>query len=212
MTRGLWRSAAASLAVLLAAFAAFHAATRGFSAVTADGVRRADIAQHPRALPALRLIDASGAGLSLATYGQAGQRATLVALQYVRCRSVCLTSASAQSWLHGQIQARQLAQELQLLTLSFDPANDTPEVLADHARRLQADPGLWRFATVAAPQDLPRLLQLFGIVVIPDGLGGYSHNAALFLIDRSGRLSRAYDIDRPDLALADYLASRPPPG
>jgi len=43
------------------------------------------------------------------------------------------------------------------------------------------------------------------LVVLPDGLGGYSHNAAMFLIDESGRLRRAYDIDRPDLALTDYL-------
>ncbi|MDT4854666.1 hypothetical protein FQZ97_889820 [compost metagenome] len=90
--------------------------------------------------------------------------------------------------------------------------NDTPQVLADHARRLKADASFWRFATVTRREELNRMLKLFGIVVIPDGLGGYSHNTALFLIDRSGRLSRAYDIDRPDLALSDYLASRLSPG
>lgn len=36
-------------------------------------------------------------------------------------------------------------------------------------------------------------------------MGGYSHNAALFLVEEDGRLSRAYDVDRRDVALADYL-------
>ena len=95
---------------------------------------------------------------------------------------------------------------MRLLTLSFDPANDTPQVMHDYARRVGADPDLWQFATVRSSADLPALLKTFDIIVLPDGLGGYSHNAALFLIDERGRLSRAYDIDRPDLAMADYLA------
>lgn len=207
-----WRSMVASLAVALAAFVAFHGVTHGFSAVTSDGVRRADMAKNPRALPPIRLTDSTGAELSLAEYGAGSERVTFVALQYVRCRSVCLTSASAQSWLHNQIRDRSLEQDVKLLTLSFDPANDTPEVLADHARRLKADTTLWRFATVSRSEELDRMLDLFDIVVLPDGLGGYSHNAALFLIDHTGRLSRAYDIDRPDLALADFLATRASPG
>lgn len=199
-----WRSMAAMLAVTALAGAAFAWVTEGFSAVTSDGVRRANLARMPRTLPDIGLVDAFGQTLSLQNYGSAGE-ATFVTLQYVRCRSVCLTSAAGQSWLQGELQARGLQTRVKLLTLSFDPYNDTPQVLAQHAQRLHADSALWRFATVRDAQNLPQLLGLFDLVVLPDGLGGFSHNAALFLVGHDGRLSKAYDIDRPDIALADYL-------
>ena len=206
MIRG-WRTLASTAGVAVAALSAFAAVTHGFAAVTSDGVRRAEIASAPRTLPAIGLIDAGGRRLALSDYGRPARRVTFVTLAYVRCQSVCLTSVAGQSWLQGEIQARGLGDRVRLLTLSFDPANDTPQVLAEQARRLDADPAVWRFAGVADPAQLRAMLDLFGVVVLPDGLGGYSHNAALFLIGEDGRLSRAYDIDRPDIALADYLRS-----
>ncbi len=200
-----WRSLAATAAILLAAWAAYFEITAGFAALTSDGVRRVDLARAPRPLPPIALVDAQGRPLRLSDYGKPSPQATFVALVYVRCQSVCRVSAAGQSWLQQTIRAHGLEDRVRLLTLSFDPANDTPAVLADHARRLNADSGLWRFATVGEPHEREALLKLFDIVVLDDGMGGYSHNAALFLIDREGRIARAYDIDRPDLALADYL-------
>ena len=200
-----WRTLASTTLVAVLALCGFAGVTRGFTAVTSDGVRRSDIARTPRVLPDIALVDSSGKTLSLGEYGRPIGQITFVALAYVRCRTVCLTSAAGQSWLQGEIRSRGLGDRVRLLTLSFDPASDTPAVLAGHARRLAADQDLWRFATVRKTADLRAMLDLFGIVVLPDGLGGYSHNAALFMIGEDGRLSRAYDIDRPDIALADYL-------
>lgn len=200
-----WRTAVAAGVVAVSALCAVADVTHGFDAVTSDGARRADIAGTPRALPALGLIDSTGRELSLGDYGRPSPQVTFVTLVYVRCQSVCLTSAAGQSWLQGEIRARGLADRVRLLTLSFDPRNDTAQVLAAHAKRLDADPGFWRFATVRDPIDLQAMLKLFDVVVLPDGLGGFSHNAALFLVGNEGKLRRAYDVDRPDIALADYL-------
>ncbi|WP_199688310.1 SCO family protein [Noviherbaspirillum sedimenti] len=205
MNGTILRTCVATLLVAAAALAAFYWVTAGFSAVSADGVRRAHLAQAPRALPDLALIDQRGEPLALSDYGAPRQKATFVALVYVQCQTVCRTSASGQAWLQHAIRARGLQERVQLLTLSFDPRNDSPAVLDAYARKLGADSALWKFATVRDAADLPALLGLFDIVVLPDGLGGYSHNAALFLVDGNGRLARAYDIDRPDLALADFL-------
>lgn len=59
----------------------------------------------------------------------------------------------------------------------------------------------WRFATVADPRELAPLLRQFRVIVIPDGLGGYEHNAALLVVDPRGRLVRIFDYDRIDDAL-----------
>ena len=200
-----WRTWASTVLVAVLALCAFAGVTHGFTAVTSDGARRSDIASSPRALPDIALVDSMGQPLLLSDYARPSGQVTFIALAYVRCRAVCLTSAAGQSWLQGEIRSRGLAGRVRLLTLSFDPASDTPEVLAAHARRLAADHDLWRFATVRGTAELRAMLELFGIVVLPDGLGGYSHNAALFMVDEDGLLSRAYDVDRPDIALADYL-------
>lgn len=201
-----WRTLASTTLVAVIALCAFAGVTHGFTALTSDGVRRSNIASTPRVLPDIGLVDSSGQTLLLSEYGRPGGQVTFVALAYVRCRTVCLTSAAGQSWLQGEIRSRGLGGRVRLLTLSFDPASDAPDVLAAHARRLDADKDLWRFATVRKTSDLRAMLDLFGIVVLPDGLGGYSHNAALFMVREDGRLSRAYDIERPDIALADYLS------
>lgn len=199
------RSIAAIAVILCAAFLAFFDATAGFTALTSDGIRRVELARSPRTLPALELIDEAGQPFRLSDYGVPSSHATFIALVYVRCQSVCRTSGSAQSWLQDAIHRYGLEDRVRLLTLSFDPARDAPAVLRESARQLAADRQVWRFATLRKPQDVVALLKLFDVVVLPDEIGGYSHNAALFVVDRSGRLVRAYDIDRPDLALADYL-------
>lgn len=205
-TTKAWHSVLATLLVaIIAALACAHV-TRGFRAVTADGVRRIDLADSPRPLPAIPLVDSMGKTSLLSDLSAHGSHLTLVTLMYTRCMTICRASASGQAYLQQEILARGLEDRVKLLTLSFDPHSDSPEVLAAYARRLKADTRTWNFATVADGNDLPALLKLFDIVVIPDGLGGYAHNAALFLVDREARVARAYDIDRPDAALADLLA------
>lgn len=207
MNRSVAATSVAVLLMLLAAFFAFGGVTRGFAAVTSDEVRRIDLERSPRALPALALVDQAGRDLSLADYAAPSSYTTVVSLAYMRCQTVCRTSASGLAFLQQQIRDLGLQGQVRLLTLSFDPGNDTPQAMRDHARSVGADASLWRTATVRDPRDLAAMLKVFGIVVIPDGLGGYSHNSALFVVNKQGRLAHAYDTDRPDLVLIDYLRS-----
>lgn len=206
--------------VLVLAGAAVFATTRGLRTVSADGARRLDLARAPRELPALALLDQAGRQYAFGgpiAQGKSTDKSidkselpvTLVTFVYTQCMAICRTSASGQAWLQQQLRERRLQDRVRLLTLSFDPARDTPAALLAYARTLRADPAIWIFATVAEPARLRGLLDAFGIVVLPDGLGGYSHNAALFLVDAQGRLAAAYDVERPDLALADVLRGRP---
>src|SRR5690606_3082949 len=90
---------------------------------------------------------------------------------------------------------------VRLLSISFDPARDDVATLARYASSMNARADTWRFATVADARHLEPLLRRFPVVVIPDGLGGFEHNAALLVVDRRGRLVRIFDYDRIDDAL-----------
>jgi protein SCO1 len=71
-----------------------------------------------------------------------------------------------------------------------------------------ADMRLWSLARVSDGAELKRLLTAFGIVVIPDEFGGFTHNAAIHLVDRNGRLARIYDQDDVEAALEGVGAWR----
>lgn len=202
-----YRSLSALVATCILAIALFGWASRGFAVVTSDGARRVDMERSPRVVPDIDLIDSRGDVLTLSERVGKG-RVTIVALVYTRCTTICRVTASSEAYLQAQIRSRALDDQIRLLTLSFDPAHDTPDTLARYARRMRVDRDVWTIATVSNVEDLSRMLDVFGIVVIPDGLGGYEHNGALFVIDKAGRLAGAYDIGSPDRALADLLDGR----
>ena len=49
---------------------------------------------------------------------------------------------------------------------------------------------------------LAKLERQAGIVVISDGLGGYTHNAAIHVVLADGRLMRIFSFENPEDALA----------
>ncbi len=76
---------------------------------------------------------------------------------------------------------------VQLLSVSFDPKHDTPEVLRAHAARRGAAPP-WLFA-VADTTELARVGPLLGLDYYPDR-DEFAHNLATAVIGPDGRLVR----------------------
>ena len=63
-----------------------------------------------------------------------------------------------------------------LLSISFDPAFDTPQILKSYAEHEQADPKLWSFAT-GEKSDIEKLTHAFSVYVQAEG-GTISHGLA----------------------------------
>jgi protein SCO1/2 len=89
----------------------------------------------------------------------------------------------------GVLQKRfqeQLGRDLVLITVTFDPARDQPEVLAHYAHIWKADPANWHFLTGFVP-DIRRVTNLFGVDFFPDE-GLMNHSLHTAIIDRRGKL------------------------
>ena len=97
----------------------------------------------------------------------------------------CLRIANNFGVLEKRFKA-QLGRDLVLLTVTFDPVHDTPEVLAQYASRWDADPAIWHFLTGPAP-DVQRVCHLFGVDFFPDE-GLMNHSLHTAIIDRQGKL------------------------
>lgn len=97
----------------------------------------------------------------------------------------CLRLANNFGVLQKRFQP-QLGPDLVLLTLTFDPVHDTPEVLAKYASQWHADPAAWRFLTGPVP-EVQRVCHLFGVHAFAnEGLMDHSLHTAI--VDRRGTL------------------------
>lgn len=137
------------------------------------------------AVPDFTLIDQAGRPVTLSAL-----RDKVVAINfiYTNCAlpQFCFRLASH----FGVIQRRfgaLMGKDLILLTVTFDPARDQPERLAEYAKQWNADSSTWHFLTGAVP-DVRRVCSLFGVQAFRDD-GLMNHSSRTAVIDRQGRLA-----------------------
>lgn len=83
-----------------------------------------------------------------------------------------------------------LAGRVRLLSVSFDPAVDTPAVLTAHARKVGATKD-WRFATAPAA-TVDRFAAEFGVNVIREADTSITHNLRTAVVGPDGRVVATY--------------------
>lgn len=137
--------------------------------------------------PAFAGVDQSGRPVSLASLRG---RAVLLDFVFTRCPGPCPILTG----LHVDVQRalpEPLRERVQLVSISLDPAHDTPERMREYARARGADLSGWSFVT-GEPEAIDGVLQAYGIGKIPREDGDIDHVVATFLIDPKGRIVRRY--------------------
>ena len=87
--------------------------------------------------------------------------------------------------------ARRLVREapkVRLITITLDPAHDTPAVMRALAHRFQADPRVWLVAS-GAPSDVREVMQRFGVVTQRGPHGDAdAHTTFVYVLDQTGAI------------------------
>jgi len=89
-----------------------------------------------------------------------------------------------------QLQKRfagQLGRNLTFITITFDPAHDTPEVMAQYGKTWNANQQGWRLLT-GSPAEIARFSRQFGLSYWPDE-GVMTHSLHTIIVDRNGTLA-----------------------
>src|SRR5580765_4880641 len=105
-----------------------------------------------------------------------------------------------------------LAKQLRLVSMSFDPANDTPGRMVAYSglasSRTNAAP--WHFVTARSQAELQPILNAYGQAVDKkqnpnDPTGPLNHTLRVFLVDAAGNIRNIYSSGTLDvrLVLAD---------
>ena len=154
-----WLVSACSLAGLIAISPANAHETKSAVYGPADNYVYELAAPGSYDLPRIRqaaggaVLDQTGAARDLGDY--LGGGVTILAFVYTRCGDVCpLATMRLAEFRDMAAERPALASSVRLVTLSFDPAFDTPKVMADYAAAwLENDRRgpQWSFLTASSP-------------------------------------------------------------
>jgi len=142
-------------------------------------------------------------------------RVTVMSFIYTRCAAAkaCPYATGVLTQLHRlSAEDRDLAKNLRLVSMSFDPGNDTPARMAAYSALADGrNPASeWRFVTARSQAELEPILEAYGQAVDKrrnpnDPQGPLYHTLRVYLIDREGRIRNIYSSGTldPRLILAD---------
>ncbi|MFT6144290.1 MAG: protein SCO1/2 [Myxococcota bacterium] len=135
-------------------------------------------------LPDVPLIDHTGTARSLAQFR--GQH-LLIGFIYTACPDAAACPMTTARMASIQRRLPEAPAPLHLLSLTLDPARDTPETLTAYAQTHGVDLQTWTFATGEPALMIDGLPSLFNVLSLPDADGTLDHTIKLVLLDPSGR-------------------------
>lgn len=120
---------------------------------------------------------------------------------FTRCPTFCPVLTQTMSQLRPKLPA-----ELNYVTLTTDPAHDTPEILKAFATANGSDGDNWHFLT-GPKADLMKLavenLKLTALPVEPEKRTNpndlFVHSSFIMLVDAQGRVRKHFEYDAPEL-------------
>jgi protein SCO1 len=145
-------------------------------------------------VPNQTFVDQNGRARDLDTIRR--NRAIAITFIYTKCPIPTFCPAMDRQFAAAQalIKERGLEGRAGLLSVSFDPKNDTPQVLAQHARTLGADADVWTFVT-GDREEIDRFASSLLLTLVrgqaanPDEIG---HTLRTTVIDTNGKIAKSY--------------------
>lgn len=180
----------------------FYIGTDGFKAFTAETARLNDLKKEKPVFPQITIEDSKGRTYSIS---ELENKYVLITFLYTSCGTVCPQLEKNMAELYGRLP-QYVGKEIVFLSISFDPTRDDPERLETYRKAFGSDGDTWRMARIVDKNELDLLLKRFGVIVIPDGNGNFTHNSAFYLVDKTGRLSEVMDYTKIEEA-ADKIVT-----
>jgi protein SCO1/2 len=112
-------------------------------------------------IPEVTLINQDGKKISLESLLN-GDKPVLLDFIYATCTTICPILSVGFS--HFQVKLGIEADKVQLVSISIDPDNDTPEIMREYLQRYKSQPG-WDFLT-GKRQDIIQVMKAFDAYVI----------------------------------------------
>ena len=159
-------------------------------------------------LPNFSLSDQSGKPITAETFR--GQPLVLTFI-FTRCAvpNFCPRMTSNFSELQTLIKSENgPAGKAHLLSVTLDPAFDTPQILKQYGAHSNEDPNVWSLAG-GDPKEIDALTQAFSVYRQTEG-GTLSHGLATVLVDRNGKIVKIWrgNAWKPEEVISEIRAQK----
>ncbi|MDF1510409.1 SCO family protein [Robertmurraya sp. DFI.2.37] len=164
--------------------------TDGFTAFTEETARVNRLIQEKPVFPDVTLEDSKGRTYPISEFEG---KFMFITFLYTACGTVCPQLEYNMAQVYDLLPQKYMGEEIVFLSISFDPERDDPETLERYRKAFKSDGETWRMARIVDKTELNTLLEKFGVIVIPDGQGNFTHNSAFYLVDKTGSLIEVMD-------------------
>ncbi|MEZ5173837.1 MAG: SCO family protein [Bacteroidia bacterium] len=138
---------------------------------------------------------------------------------FTSCPTICPKMQTLMKKVHDTDDFERL-NDFRMVSFTVDPDNDTPEVLAEFAARVKANPDRWHFLTGNRDSIYKLAYEGYMANTMEDSAapGGFLHSDLMFLIDRNNHIRGIYEgtsltdvkrlIDEIKVLIAEYNSAR----
>ncbi|HLR79366.1 MAG TPA: SCO family protein [Bacillota bacterium] len=193
----------ATIVVLLFGIGLFYVGTDGFQAYTAETARTNQLIEEQPKFPDVTLEDSQERVYSFTEF--AGKY-VFITFIYTACSDVCPQLEMNLAEVYEKVPDHYIEEDLVFLSISFDPTRDDPATLDKYRSFFGSDGETWRMARINDQKELEVLLDEFGVIVIPEEDGDFTHNSAFYLVNPNGYLVDVMDYMKTDEAAEKVTA------
>ena len=153
----------------------------------------ATLYEQPMPLPAFTLTDQDGKAVSL---DDLSGKVWIADFIFTRCPGMCPAMTSQMYLLQERLKGLPQWKDMHLVSITVDPAHDTPQRMKAYSEMTLAEPGRWLFLT--GEHDAVRQLIRHGFKLVADDAPAGAaepivHSSKFVLVDRDGGIRGYYD-------------------
>ena len=128
----------------------------------------------------------------------------VVVMFYGNCTQVCPILIRDARRVFEAVDER-LRSHVKVLAITFDPKNDTPEVLGKYAAKKELNIPQWHFTTGEAA-EIRELAMLLGVQYAQKSNGHFSHSNLVTVLDGKGKIAhRLIGLDQPVSEAGEWI-------
>ncbi len=193
----IWLSVLSSVLLILISVSTFYIGTNGGKAWTSESARRLMVKNNHIDLPPFLLIDQNEAELILfSDDNNASSSLIFIEFIYTECPTICLAMGAEFYQLQNIVLKSNQPDTIKLLSISFDPKDQSSQ-LALYLDRFAGNQNIWSAAKFSSNQQLNYVMDMLGVIAIPEKTFGYVHNAAVYVVN-NGAVVAILDHDDHD--------------
>ncbi|MEK3888021.1 SCO family protein [Bacillus sp. FSL K6-3431] len=125
-------------------------------------------------------------------YHSNNNKIKLLTFYYTNCPDICPLTMVDFSELQEELKKEDLfGKKVELVAITFDPTNDTPEVIRNYASAFQADPLGWKWLRGTETETIANQLKL---QYVKSKESIYTHSTTMYLIDEDNKVRALYQM------------------